>query len=403
MLSNSKIHTTDELIEESKKILHSSIFDFISGGAGSEWGLSNNINSFQRYQIIPRVLQKSGTIDITTTFLDKKLSSPIIIAPCAFHKLATEKGELATAKAAEKSDTIFTLSTMSSYSIEDVASSSSSEKWFQLYVYKNREITLELVERAEEAGYSALVVTVDVPAMGMRTRDIRNKFSLPPDIDAANFKKFGLASMSDKTDGSKVKEHTDQQFDSDLGWDSIDWLKSITKLPIILKGILHPEDAMEALNHKIDGIIVSNHGGRQIDSVISSLDALPDIARATQNKLPLIVDGGIRNGEDVFKAIALGAHAVMIGRPIMWALSIGGEDAVISLLARLKNELTLTMRLAGCNTLEFIRDCGYSLLSGDKITALKFFDLMKKMEGNPVTEEAIKTIPAMRFFMGQGK
>lgn len=399
MRSTSKILTTDELMEKSKQSLEPAIFDFISGGSGTEWGLSNNLKAFQRHQIIPRVLQQSGTIDTHSTLFGKKLSSPLIIAPCAFHKIASEQGELATAKAAARTDTIFTLSTMSTCSIEDVASASTSDKWFQLYIFKNKQITKELVKRAEEAGYRALVVTVDVPAMGMRIKDIRNQFSLPLGIEAVNFKKYGLASLSDKTDGSKVKEHTDQQFDSDLGWDSIDWLRSITRLPIILKGILNPADASEAIKHKIDGIIVSNHGGRQIDSIISPLDALPEIVKTTKNKIPIIVDGGIRNGEDIFKAIALGANAVMIARPVMWALSVGGEDEVVALLSRLQNEFTLTMRLAGCNTLQIIRDRGLSLLSGANITALRFLDLLRKVESSPTSEDAVKTISTIRFFM----
>lgn len=399
MLSTSKILSNEELVDKSKETLEPAIFDFISGGAGTEWGVSNNVKALQQYQIVPRVLQKSGDIDPSSVLVGKKLPFPIIIAPCAFHKLVCEQGELATAKAASKTDTIFTLSTMSTYSIEDVAAASSSDKWFQLYVFKNRDITTDLVRRAENAGYKALVVTVDVPAMGMRLRDIKNKFSLPTGMEAVNLKKFALSSMSDKTDGSKVKEHTDQQFDADLGWDSIDWLKSITKLPIILKGILNHEDAAEAVKHKIDAIIVSNHGGRQIDSIISPIDALPEIARIIDNKIPLIVDGGIRTGEDVFKAIALGASAVMIARPIMWALSVGGEAEVAALLTRLQNEFTLTMKLAGCNTLQVIKDRGLSLLSGANITALRFLDLVRKVEGNPTSEEAVRTMSTIRFFM----
>lgn len=399
MRSTSKTLTNDELIEKSKKILDPAIFDFISGGSGSEWGVANNLDAFQHYQIVPRVLQKSGTIDTSAVLLGKKLPSPIIIAPCAFHKLVCADGELATARAAAKSDTIFTLSTMSTCSIEEVSTASSADKWFQLYVFKDREITTELVRRAESAGYKALVVTVDVPAMGMRLRDIRNQFSLPPGIEAVNFKKFGLSSISEKTDGSKVKEHTDQQFDADLGWDSIDWLRSITKLPIILKGILNPEDASEAVKHKIAAIVVSNHGGRQIDSIISPLDALPEIVKAVDNKIPLIVDGGVRTGEDVFKAIALGASAVMIARPVLWALSIGGQAELEALFERLQSELTLTMKLAGCNNLQVIKDRGLSLLSGAQITALRFLELIRRLEGNPSPEEAARAMSTVRFFM----
>lgn len=398
MQSNTKILINEELIQKSKNCLKPEIFDFISGGSGTEWAVKNNVDAFKQYQIVPRVLQKSGTIDTSTSLLNNKLTSPILISPCAFHKLVSEQGELATSKAAAKSGTIFTLSTMSSYSIEDVSKSSEAEKWFQLYIFKDKQITIDLIKRAEEAGYKALIITVDLPAMGMRFRDIRNQFSLPNDIEAVNLKKFEISAMSEKTDGSKVKEHTDNQFDDNMGWDSIDWLCSLTKLPIILKGILNSEDAAEAIKHQIHGIIISNHGGRQIDRVISPLDALPEIVKVVNGKVPILLDGGIRSGEDAFKAIALGADAVMIGRPVMWALSVGGENEVIELLARLQNELHLTMKLAGCNTLQIIKDRGLSLLNGEKLNTLKILSCMQKMK-NPEPEFS-KMNTNQKFFIG---
>lgn len=365
-------NTADDLEQKAKAALERSIYDYIAGGAGSEQGLLNNTRAFEGYHIVPRVLQKTGAIDTKVTMLGEIMPSPVIIAPCAFHKLVCPEGEITTAKAAADSKAVMTLSTMSTCTIEDVAKSATGTKWFQLYVYKDRDITIDLIRRAERSGYKALVVTVDVPAMGMRTRDIKNKFSLPQGIEAVNFKQFGLSSLSGKVDGSKVKDHTDNQFDADLGWDSIDWLRSVTKLPILLKGILHPEDAEEALLHGVAGIIVSNHGGRQIDSVIPAIDALYPIAKVVSNRIPLIVDGGIRSGEDIFKAIALGASSVMIARSVMWALAIGGQSEVNALFKRLQDELTLTMRLAGCNSLEIVRERGLSLLSGPGIQALHF-------------------------------
>lgn len=391
---------SEELEQRAKEILEPSVYDYIAGGAGSEWGVTNNNHAFQGYQIIPRVLQKSGNIDTSLNIFDDLIPSPVIIGPCAFHKMVCSNGELATAKACEKANAILTLSTMSTCSIEDVAHASSSIKWFQLYIFKNRDITIELVKRAEISGYRALVVTVDVPAMGMRTRDIRNKFSLPTGIEAANFIKAGLSSLSDKVDGSKVKEHTDKQFDSDLGWDSIDWLRSITKLPIILKGILNAEDAAEALQHGVSAIVVSNHGGRQIDSAISAIDALHDIAKVINNRIPLIVDGGVRCGEDVFKAIALGAKAVMVARPAMWALAVGGESELVTYLKRLQDELALTMRLAGCNNLEVIKERGLSLLSGSGITALRLKEMMNFINERNVGQKIGSPTPA-RFFTVQ--
>jgi (S)-2-hydroxy-acid oxidase len=365
----------DELEKQAQGILDKGTYDYIAGGAGNEWGLNNNQQSFSNYQIVPRVLQGTNEVNTSLKIFGTSIPSPVIIGPCAFHKLVCHDGEVVTAKAAAKVEAIMTLSTMSSCALEEVAESCNSSKWFQLYIYKDRNLTTELIKRAENAGYQAIVVTVDVPAMGMRLRDIKNKFSLPKEVEAANFRQTDLSKLSDKTQGSKVKDYTDQQFDSSLSWDTIDWLYSVTNLPIILKGILNPEDALEAIRHNISGIIVSNHGGRQIDSVISSVDALADIFQVIQNKVPLILDSGIRSGEDIFKAIALGANAVMIARPVMWALAIGGEEAVISVLQKLQEELTLTMRLTGCQSLDVIRQRGLSLLAGSKITQLKITEL----------------------------
>lgn len=384
-------NTADDLELKAKAALERSVFDYIAGGAGTEQGLVNNNRALEGYHIVPRVLQKSGTIDTKATLLGEIMPSPVIIAPCAFHKLVCPEGEITTARAAADSKVVMTLSTMSTCTIEDVAKSASGTKWFQLYVYKDRDITVDLIRRAEKSGYKALVVTVDVPAMGMRTRDIKNKFSLPQGIEAVNFKQFGLSSLSGKVNGSKVKDHTDNQFDADLGWDSIDWLRSVTKLPILLKGILHPEDAEEALLHGVSGIIVSNHGGRQIDSVIPAIDALLPIARVVNNRVPLFVDGGIRSGEDIFKAIALGASAVMIARSVMWALAVGGQTEVNALFKRLNDELVLTMRLAGCNSLPIIRERGLSLLSGPSITAINTSDLLHLLRQNQSRYECSKS------------
>lgn len=373
-----QFNTINELEQKSKEILKEPIFDFIAGGAGSEWGVKNNNDAFNRYQIVPRVLQGVGEIDTSIEVLGTSIASPVIVGPCAFHKLVHDEGELATAKACHKSQTIMTLSTMSSYSIEEVAASSSFAKWFQLYVFKDKLITGKLIKRAEKAGFKALVVTVDVPAMGLRLRDINNEFSLSSSIVAANFVEEKLDSLSVKTDGSKVKEYTDQQFDSDLTWESIAWIRSVTSLPIILKGILSTEDALEAIKHHVSGIIISNHGGRQIDSVVSSLDVLARLAKITQGQIPLFLDGGIRSGEDIFKSIALGATAVLIARPVMWSLAIGGESQLINLLKKLQSELVLIMRLSGCRSLKVIQERGLSLLAGEGVLNYKLEELAAK-------------------------
>lgn len=361
----------EDLENEAQKVLSKSTYDYIAGGAGREWGVVNNHQAFDGYQIVPRVLQNVSFINTSLELLGRQVVSPIIIGPCAFHKLVCPRGELATAQACLETGTIMTLSTMSSYSIEEVAETSNSNKWFQLYVFKDRAVTKDLIQRAEKAGYSALVVTVDVPAMGIRLRDIKNNFSLPYTVEAANFKSTELSSISIKTDGSTIKNHTDKQFDAGLTWETLDWLRSITKLPLILKGILNSDDAVEALKHGVEGIVVSNHGGRQLDSVVAPIDALPIIANAINNRIPIFVDGGFSSGEDIFKAIALGATAVMIARPVMWALALGGDQEVTSLLRGLQEELVLTMRLTGCSSLQRIRELGMKLLTGQSMIHLK--------------------------------
>ncbi|TAK74963.1 MAG: alpha-hydroxy-acid oxidizing protein [Gammaproteobacteria bacterium] len=380
MSTSRRLIKLSELEQQAKSLLDPKAYDFIAGGAGEdEWAVKNNKKAFLRYHLIPRVLQDIHEVSTSTNLFGKQIAAPIILGPCAFHKLASPKGELATAQAAAEAKTIMTLSTMSSYSIEEVAKVSKSPKWFQLYIFKNRAITEKLVKRAEEAGYCALVVTVDVPVMGMRMRDINNKFSLPPDIDAANFREIGLSALSAKTHGSKIKEHTDQQFDSSLNWHTIDWLHSITNLPIILKGILNADDALEALKHNISGIVISNHGGRQLENAAAPIDVLPIIAQVIQNRIPLLIDGGFNRGKDIFKAIALGADAVMVARYFMWALAIGGEEKVISMFKKLHEELIHTMLLAGCASLEIIKKRGLSLLTGPGIIDLKLTALENKL------------------------
>lgn len=383
MLTKRQLTPIEELETKAKEILDLSVYDFIAGGAGREWGLQNNRDAFQQYSIIPRALKDVSMISTKVKLLGKNLDSPILIAPCAFHKLVCTEGEIATARAAHRIGTILTLSTMSTCTIEEVANAAEGSKWFQLYLYKDRNITESLIRRAERNQFEALVITIDVPMMGMRLRDIRNQFRLPSNIDSANFRDFHLPSLSSKSEGSKIKDHTDQQFDASLTWDSIDWISSITKLPIILKGILNDKDALESLNHKVSAIIVSNHGARQIDGVVSTLDVLPDIVEALQKKIPVIVDGGIRSGEDILKALALGATAVMIGRPILWSLAIGGEPHLVATFGALNQELTLAMRLSGCSSIEKIHEYGLSLLHNQSLTLRAILQKLQNLSFKP--------------------
>lgn len=292
----------------------------------------------------------------------KSISFPCIIAPTSFHYLAhSEHGELATVRAAVACSTIMCVSTGASTRLEIIADEhhkqikenypqSASELWFQLYVFKNRKLTQKLIERAEKSGYTAIVLTVDTCVIGNRECDIRNKFLLPDGIRAEN--------LVDDADDSE-KDYRKLAFDPALSWNDIPWIRSITNLPIILKGILHPDDARLAMKYHIKGIIVSNHGGRQLDTSQSTIDALPDIVSAIQTgsdrQMDIYLDGGIRRGTDIIKATALGAKAVLIGRPILWGLAVNGEDGVRHVLEILKNEFRLAMMLCGCMNLDDVR------------------------------------------------
>ena len=239
------------------------------------------------------------------------------------------------------------LSTLSSTSLEDVAAAAPAPRWFQLYCYRARSITHELVKRAEAAGYVAICVTVDVQRPGNRERDMRNGFRVPPNVRAMNFG----AAIEDTTDGSALLKYINDQFDPSLTWEALDWLRGITTLPIVVKGLLSPADARLAVAHGAAGIGVSNHGGRQLDTVLSSCDALPAIVDAVAGTAEIFVDGGIRRGTDVLTALAMGARAVLIGRPYLWGLAVDGERGVLRVLSLLRDDLALSMTLAGTPTI----------------------------------------------------
>lgn len=348
-------------------------YNYIAGTEG--FGeISYNNDSFKKYKFIPRVLVDVNKASSSIEVLGHPISSPIMVAPCALHTLVNKQGELATAAAAARAGTIMTLSCLSSYSLEEVAKvAPDSPKWFQLYVYKNRDIVENLVKRAEKAGFSAIVLTVDVPILGYRLNSLIQNKTMPK---AGNFNFIDLH----KSTNPEVKDGNDI-YDPTLTWDIIDWLKTKTKLPIIVKGVLNPADAREALKHGVSAISVSNHGDRQMDSAISTIDALPAIAREVNGRVPIFLDGGIRSGEDVFKAIALGATAVMIARPIMWGLACDGEAGASHVLYKLKDELNRTMRITGCRSIKEIQEKGRSLLQNTQSESrrVRFFDSLPQV------------------------
>lgn len=331
-------------------------FDYFAGGSGDERTLAMNVRAFDRFALRPRVLVDVSRVDTSTTVLGERLRMPILLAPAAFHRLAHPEGECATARAAAAAGTVFVLSTVSSVSIEEVAAVASGRLWFQLYFYKDPAITRDMVARAEAAGCRALVLTVDTPRLGRRERDARNSFALPTGIEPVNFAAVHhlVAARGAHEGKSPFAAQVQQLFDASLDWDKVAWLTSVTRLPLILKGVVTPEDARLAVQAKVGGIIVSNHGGRQLDGAEATILALPRVVEAVAGALPVMMDGGIRRGVHVLTALALGAQAVFIGRPYLWGLATGGEQGVCDVLELLRDELELAMALSGRATIASI-------------------------------------------------
>jgi 4-hydroxymandelate oxidase len=325
-------------------------YDYYAGGAEDEIALARNRSAYQKYEILYRVLVDVSKRAQSTTVLGQPIATPIIIAPTAFHKLAHPDGELATARAAAKAGTVMILSTLSNTRIEDVVAASSGPVWFQVYVHTDKRATEGLVRRAEEAGARVLVLTVDVPQPGRRERDVRNRFHLPEGLRIENLVADGYGDMKQAPTGSGMAAYFGSIINPSLTWKDIDWLRKLTQLPLVVKGIVRADDAVRAVEHGARGIMVSNHGGRQLDSAPATIDVLAEIADAVGGRTELFVDGGIRRGGDVLKAIALGAKAVLVGRPTLWGLAAGGEAGVVKMLEMLSAELDNAMALAGCAT-----------------------------------------------------
>jgi 4-hydroxymandelate oxidase len=304
-----------------------------------------------------------GERDLTTTVLGKPISMPIAVAPTAFHKLACEAGEIATARSAKAVGTLFILSSLSTTAMESVFAQAASPRWFQLYIYKDRAITRELVQRAEAAGADAIVLTVDAPGLGTRERDARNNFRLPKNLAVENLTPLGKGKFP-QVSGSGLAAYVRDNFKSDLGFDDLDWLCGSTRLPVVVKGVCRGDDARRAAEHGVKAIVVSNHGGRQLDTAPATCEVLPHITHAASDLCEIYVDGGIRRGSDVLKAIALGAHAVLIGRPILWGLCVAGEEGARNVLEILRRELDEAILLCGCTKLS---DIGRWLLAPSKL------------------------------------
>lgn len=333
--------------------LSKDVLDYFEGGALDEVTLRENTAGWERLKLYYRVLAGVGTRDMTTTVLGQPISMPIVVAPTAFHKLACEPGEIATARAAKAAGTLFTLSSLSNTAMEPVFAESASPRWFQLYIYKDRAITKELVQRAEAAGAEAIVLTVDAPGLGTRERDTRNRFRLPDGLAVENLAPLGKGQMPEVS-GSGLAAYVRENFKADLGFDDLDWLCGSTRLPVVVKGVCRGDDARRAAEHGAKAVVVSNHGGRQLDTAPPTCEVLPHVVEAAGDLCEIYVDGGIRRGSDVLKAIALGARAVLVGRPVLWGLCVAGEQGAADVLEILRRELDEAMLLCGCTRISDI-------------------------------------------------
>ncbi|XP_018731600.1 peroxisomal (S)-2-hydroxy-acid oxidase GLO4 isoform X1 [Eucalyptus grandis] len=340
----------NEYQELARQALPKMYYDFYAGGAEDQYTLKENVEAFRRIMFRPRVLIDVSKISLSTTILGYNVSAPIMIAPTSMHKLAHPEGEVATARAAAACNVIMIVSYSSMCTVEEVASSCDAIRFFQIYVYKRRDITAQLVRRAERSGYKAIVLTVDVPRLGKREADIKNKMIQP---QLKNFEGL-LPTQVVSDEGSNFKAYADLTLDASLSWKDIGWLRSITKLPILIKGVLTHEDAIKAVEAGAAGIVVSNHGARQLDHTPATISVLEEVVHAVKGKVPVFVDGGVRRGTDIFKALALGAQAVLIGRPVVYGLAAKGETGVRRVTEMLKDELELTMALSGCPTIKDI-------------------------------------------------
>jgi 4-hydroxymandelate oxidase len=341
----------DEFESAAAARLPQMVFDYFAGGAGDEVTLRAARRAWDDISIRYRVLCDVSGRSLTVSMLGHDFASPLIVAPMAFQRLAHADGEVATARAAHAAGAGMILSTLATTSIEEVRSATQAPLWFQLYIYRDRGLSRALVERAERAGCSALVLTVDSPLLGRRERDARTGFHVPVDIPVPNLSadtRETLAGLGGIVGASALAKFVTEFWDSSISWRDLAWLRSITTVPILVKGIVRGDDARLALEHGASGVIVSNHGGRQLDTAIPTARALPEVADAMRGGGALLVDGGIRRGTDVLKALALGAQAVLVGRPVLWGLALGGEAGVRRVLELLRDECALALALAGC-------------------------------------------------------
>jgi L-lactate dehydrogenase (cytochrome) len=344
------------------------VFDYIDGAAEDELTKQRNRAAYQRLEFRPRVLRDVSVISTSTRLLDHELAIPLVLAPTGFSRIAHPHGELAVARAAARAGIPYTLSTLATRSIEEVAAASSGSKWFQVYVWKDRTLVKEMIERARAAGYEALMLTIDTAVLGRRERDVRRGFLLPPKIglgtivdgiihpawtwnfvrsEPITFANVTDAGVGDGSDAVTLADYINTQFDPALSWDDVGWMRSAWGGPIVLKGIQTVEDALLAAELGVDAIALSNHGGRQLDGAPATLELLPSVVQAVQGRVEIICDGGVRRGSDIVKAVALGANSCMAGRAYLYGLGAGGEAGVDRALSLIHADVRRTMALCG--------------------------------------------------------
>jgi len=362
-----------DLREIARRRLPRGVFDYIDGGAEDERALAANSAAYTRVTFRPRVLRDVGAVDPSTTLLGRPLPMPMVLAPTGFTRIADPDGELAVARAAARAGLPYTLSTLSTRSIEEVGAVSDGPKWFQVYVWRDRGLVKEMIDRAARAGYETLVLTVDTAVFGRRDRDLRRGFSLPPKIgletlldgvihpawtwafvrsDPIRFANVsGQGAVGDGSDAVSLADYINSQFDPTLSWHDVEWIRSVWDGPLVLKGIQTVDDAVLAAEAGVQGIALSNHGGRQLDSAPATLDLVAPVAEAVGDRLEIICDGGVRRGSDIVKAVALGARACMVGRAYLYALGAAGERGVDHVLRSLDSDVRRTMALIGARSI----------------------------------------------------
>jgi L-lactate dehydrogenase (cytochrome)/(S)-mandelate dehydrogenase len=361
--------------EAARRRLPRPIFDFADGGAEDEATLRSNEEAFRRRRFLPRPLEGAGTRDQSLSLFGQPLASPVLIGPTGLAGLFWPRGEIAAARAAAAAGTVYCLSHGSVCSIEDLAAHHQGPRWMQVFVYRDRAFTRELTERARAAGYQALVLTIDNQLLGKRERDLANGFSIPPRFSVRQWLAMAprwrwawsmRRELRTLTFGNYVRPGSRESLatlagrmgsllDPSMGWDDVAQLRAQWNGPLLLKGVLHPEEARRALDLGVDGLIVSNHGGRQLDGAIASLDALPAIVAAAGDRIPVLLDGGVRRGADVIKALALGARAVLIARPQLWGLAVAGQAGVAQVLEIFRSEIDRAMGLLGAVDVDALR------------------------------------------------